>query len=836
MKISLHWLSQYLDGMPEPQVVADILTAIGLEVEGMTDYCSHPGGLEGLVVGEVVECFPHPNADKLRLTKVNIGSVEALPIVCGAPNVAAGQKVVVAPVGCTLYPAGGEPFEIKKAKIRGEVSEGMLCAEDEIGLGSSHEGILVLPAETTVGSRVADYFGVTRDTVLEIGLTPNRSDAFSHLGVARDLHAACSTRGISTRLRLPELPAFTALPHSNSSFEIAVNVENTEACPRYSGIALDDIVVGPSPEWMQKRLSAIGVRPINNVVDITNFILHEYGQPLHAFDADKIAGSALHIGTRPAGSPFVSLDGVTRSLHADDLMINDTEKPLCMAGIYGGLDSGVSASTKRLFLESATFHARWIRRSFTRHGLRTDAAAHYEKGTDINITVTALQRAAGLLAEYAHATVAADPVDVYPNPWNPEPIRLRWDRLNSLIGTIIPKQEVHDILGRLQMQTSAEDESGMLVLAPSDKTDVTREVDVVEEILRIYGMDRIPLPASLHSNIVAVRADTREQARYHTARFLNGCGFTEIFSNPITRSTYLETEHTATRQAEAVSAAGYLPDQVVRLANSLNAELDVMRPDLIYGGLESLVYNINRRRSNLRLFEFGRVFSASSRSKQKESISDTDTELTENEQLGLWLCGESHEPSWRKAAESTDFFDLKSTVHQVLDRCGVAWTASAETTHPCLDFGLDYFLDGQKTVSFGRVGKALASRFDLRIPVYYAAFSWDFLMSARENRKLSYRALSRFPAVRRDLALVLDEAIAYGEVERIARQRGGKWLREVFLFDAYQGDNLGQGRKSYGIGLSFRDDQSTLTDKQVDQIMQQLIGAYEKELNATIRR
>ena len=810
MKISLNWLRQYLESSLDLEEISSTLTSIGLEVDGTEPFVSHPGGLEGLVVGQVTRVMPHPNADKLRLTWVDVGQGgEELPIVCGAPNVAEQQKVIVALVGTTLYPKGAEPFTIKKAKIRGEASEGMICAEDEIGVGNSHEGIMVLPEDTPIGTPAATYFGVVKDTQIEIGLTPNRSDAFSHLGVARDLHAALLARGKEATLTLPES---VVLPPSNGKGNISVTVHNNEACTRYSGIALSGLTVGPSPAWLTMQLAAIGVRSINNIVDVTNFILHEFGQPLHAFDADQIHGKQIHVRTMPVGTPFVTLDGETRTLSGTDLMICDADHPMCMAGIYGGLGSGVKATTTALFLESATFNPLWIRRSFTAHGLRTDAAVHYEKGTDPNMTLAALNRAVALILEVAGGEVASDLVDLYPKPVQPAPVHLRWKNLNRLIGTIIPESEVRSILKHLGMTINGETSEGLNVLVPTDKTDVLREADLAEEILRIYGMDRIPLPASLRSNIVALQADGKEQGRYRMARFLTGAGYTEVFSNPITRSRYMA-------QLPADLAA-----KVVTLANSLNAELDVLRPDLLFGGLESVSRNVNRRQENLRLFEFGKVFL-----NQGESFD-------EPEQLGLWMCGNTQAENWRQPATALGYFDLKFAVEQVLQRCALSPDRAESSTHPLLEYGQDYFDEGEKAVSFGRVKGDLTALFDLRLPVFYAAFNWDMLDNSLRNHRTSYQPLSRFPSMRRDLALVLDQRTAFSEVEAIARKRGGKLLREVFLFDSYQGSNLGEGRKSYGIGLSFRDDQATLTDKQVDQVMQNLIKTYETELNATIRR
>jgi phenylalanyl-tRNA synthetase beta chain len=836
MNIALRWLRQHLDFDLDAEATAEILTSIGLEVESLETWISHPGGLEGLVVGEVLEVSAHPNADKLRLTRVNAGGPEPLPIVCGAPNVAAGQKVIVALPGATLHPSSGEPFTIKPSKIRGERSEGMICAEDEIGVGESHDGILVLPAETPVGLTAAAYFGVESDTIFSIGLTPNRPDAFSHRGVARDLYAALRTRGHRAVLRSPELPT---LPRSAEelgaeALPIRVDLLSPEACPRYSGVVMDGLQVGPSPAWLQRLLASVGVRSINNVVDITNFILHEYGQPLHAFDYDAIGGAAVQVYRAQPGQQLVTLDTQTRELDAGDLVIADAEKPMCLAGIYGGLNSGVREQTQRLFLESACFEARGIRRSALRHGLRTDAASRFEKGCDPNRTIEALQRAVALLGELAGARLASPLYDIYPVRTEPARIPLRWEKLDRLIGFRIPQDEVLAILDFLGMERTQQLADGMEVAVPTDKPDVLREADLVEEILRIYGMDRIPLPSALRSSIIAPIDDASEQRRHRMATLLNGAGFSEIFSNPITRSRYLGaagSEGPSGPGSAAVQspAAPGSATQVVALANSLNAELDILRPDLVYGGLEAIARNVNRRRENLRLFEFGRVFSRVE-GPQGEA-------LREREQLGLWLCGNRHPESWRQAAAAQDYFDLKEAVALVLQRCGLNdWRQETLSEHPLLQFGEQYSTGGEIAVTFGRVSADLTGLFDLRLPVGYAAFNWDLLDPGQVLSAARYQPLSRFPAVRRDLALVLDSATAFRDVEALVLREGGVLLREVFLFDRYEGPGLGEGRKSYGLGLHFRDDRATLTDKQVDKVMQNLMKACEQELNATIRR
>ncbi len=873
MDISLNWLRQCLAPatdasqardllearFADPAQLADRLTAIGLEVEGMRTWTSLPGGLEGLVVGKVLSAEPHPNADRLQCTRVDVGaaSEEPLPIVCGAPNVAAGQHVVVALVGSTLHPTGGEAFDIKKAKIRGERSMGMICAEDEIGTGQSHDGIIVLEGSPAPGTPAAELFGVETDTILEIGLTPNRADAHHHLGVARDLVAAINAHADSdaerVRLVLPE----SARPEAMQSGELfagtgepyPVQVAKPEACTRYMGVLLEGVSVGPSPDWLVRRLDAIGVKAINNVVDTTNYILHHWGQPLHAFDADKIRGGEIRVDTWPEGTPFVSLEGTERKLKATDLCINDAEGPMCIAGVYGGLNSGVSAGTTRIFLESARFDPLWIRRTSSAHGLRTDAAAHFEKGTDPNLPPLALAHAVALLEELAGARVASGLSDAYPKPVEPARVRLGWKALDRLIGETLPRRQVHRILDALGMETAAEDAEGLDLLVPTDKTDVTREADLIEEVLRIYGMDRIAAPAFLRSNMDFGGATAMERLREKAAAYLVGAGCTEIFTNPIVGGKAVDAV-----LEDAARAAGGAPNgsndssgsgskgsgkegHRVALANSLNAHLDTLRPELLFGGLEVLAYNQKRQRGDQRLFEFGRRFEALPEGSEKP--------FAEGERLALWLSGRAEPESWRSGRAELDHHDVKRLALGLMARFGlradkVVYLNNAEEARqaglPWFAYGEIHFMGGEKGLTFGRLTGHTEKAYDLQEPAFYADVDWGLVLRQSQQQPLRFKPVPRVPTVRRDLALVLPKATRYAEVEQLVRQQAGSLLRHLDLFAVYEGDRLEAGQKSYGLALYLQDPEATLTDKRIDKIMGKVIRRCETELAAVIRR
>ena len=809
MKISYNWLKQYIHTDLSPEALGEVLTDIGLEVEDIIEYKGPGGGLEGLVIGEVKELAKHENADKLNVTQTDIGTGEIQQIVCGAPNVAVGQKVVVATVGTTLYPDGGDPFKIKKAKIRGVESFGMICAEDEIGLGESHDGIMVLPADAPVGKPYKEYLGMETDFVFEIGLTPNRADATGHIGVARDLQSALSLReGKHVPYTMPEIPAITEV----DATPITIEVENAEACPRYSGIYLTDIKVGESPNWLKERLLAVGLRPINNVVDITNFILLEFGQPLHAFDGDKITGNKVIVKTLPNGTKFKTLDDAERELTDQDLMICSTESGMCIAGVFGGAESGVTESTTSVFLESAYFNSVWVRKTATRFDLRTDAAQRYEKGTDPNITITALKRAVGLLQELAGAKVASKILDVYPNPVADFEVSLSYARTNSLIGHDIPKETVKQILTDLDIKIASETEEGLELLVPPFKVDVTREADVIEEVLRVYGLNNIPFPDQLRFSLSNNQYPDKEKVMNKVADHLTGNGFLEIMTNPIVDG---KTEVKIKPEMEA---------ELVPLLNSLNHDLNALRTNVLYSGLLSVAYNLNRRATDLKFFEYGHTYHKVNEEKYKE-----------REHLALFVTGASTGESWKGKAAKVDFFQLKAYVEAVLSLLGLGALEFDNTTNPDLEFGLEYQLNGKTVATFGSVSKKVLKAFDVKQTVFFADIDWDVALKALKKHKVSYQPVSKFPAMRRDLALLIDKSVTYGEIEKIAIQEVKRILRSVNLFDTYEDPKLGENKRSYAVSYVFEDDRKTLTDKDVDKMMDKLISKYKETLNAEIR-
>lgn len=811
MKISWKWLNEILPmpiGVDEASV---LLTDIGLEVESVTPYASIKGGLKGLVTGQVMTCEKHPDADKLKLTTVDIGSGELLHIVCGAPNVAAGQKVIVAPIGTTIHPVQGEPFTIKKAKIRGQESQGMLCAEDEIGLGESHAGLTLLPDDTPIGKPVAELFDVYDDHIIEIGLTANHADANSHIGTARELRAALLCRHqITTTLNIPaSAHTFTVNMHAPA---IQVEVQDT-ACPRYSGVLIHNISVGPSPAWLQNLLKAVGMRPINNVVDITNYILHLFGQPLHAFDADAIQGNKILVKKLPAGASFTTLDGKERKLTADDLMICDTQGGMCIAGVYGGLHSGVTDATKNIFLESAYFDPGHIRRTESKHGLKTDASARFAKGTDPEMTVSALQVAASLILELCGGSVAGDILDIYPVPLPHQSVNLRLSRLESISSIHIPEQTVRQILESLQIRIDGKTGDTLHTAVPAYKNDVTREIDLIEEVLRMYGFNNIPVPGSVRTPYLVSPKPDREKVKLDTINYLVARGAYEIATNAISRSKYTQQ---------------YLPllaDKQVMLLNSLNAELDAMRSTMAFTGLEVIAYNHSHKQSDLNMFEFGRVYSTEG------------GRFTERETLALYRTGNAYSETWRMQQRKTDLFDLKAFAGDLLSRMGVQaeWK---ETEHPLspLFTNAICITEGKTVIGIaGIIRSDITDNFGIRQPVLYAELDWQSMLDKMAKRTVLFKEIPKYPEVRRDLALILDKQVSYGMIESIARQEGRDLLRQVNLFDVFEGEQLA-GKKSYAIGLTFSDPSRTLTDADVDGVMQQLMLRYEKELQAVIRK
>jgi phenylalanyl-tRNA synthetase beta chain len=805
MTISFDWLKTlFPTQLPDDQVAA-LLTGSGLEVESLEELESIPGGLRGVVLGTVLTCERHPDADKLSLTTVRVGDETPRQIVCGAPNVAAGQRVVVALEGAMLYPSQGEPFKIKKSKIRGAASEGMICAEDEIGLGQSHAGIMVLDTDLPDGTPAADYFGLGSDTIIEIGLTPNRADAASHYGVARELRAL-----LGQPAHLPDVSAFAA-PASGEN--IKVTIEDDQACPRYAGLLLDNVQVGPSPEWLQRRLRSIGLSPINNVVDVTNFVLHELGQPLHAFDAAQITGAAIRVKRAEAGEKFVTLDGVERTLLADDLVIANAQgTPMALAGVFGGKTSGVSDATTRVFLESAYFAPAVVRRTSQAHGLKTDASFRYERGTDPYMVATALRRAALLLQEVAGARIAAPVVDEFPHQIPNNQVRLRLDRVARLIGQEVGEERIREILEGLGIKIEQQLENEWLLAIPPYKVDVTREADVIEEILRIYGFNNVALrPHNAASFLSPFPNPDPEVIRQKVASLLSGQGFSEIITNSLTNSQYFE-------KADA-------PDEsLVRILNYNSQDLNVMRPALLHSGLEVVRHNLNRRQRDLKLYEFGRTYQRTASGKYQEKTV-----------LGLWLTGTATAETWQHPSQKATFHDAAGAVQQVLAALGHAQPAPQPTQHSYLAGGLVLLVQNQPVGNVGAVSPQVLKRLDVSQPVWYAELDWDWLLK-KYKASLVARELPKFPEVRRDLSLVVDKGVTFEQLRTIAQRTEKKLLQGLNVFDVYEGDRLEAGKKSYSVSFTLQDPSQTLTDQAIDQVMQRLIQQFEKQAGALIRK
>lgn len=816
MKVSLNWLKDYLSIDVSPEKVGEILTEIGLEVEGEETVESIPGGLRGVVVGQVLACSQHPNADRLSLTKVDIGGDEPLSIVCGAPNVARGQKVFVATVGTELYPLGSdEPLKIKKGKIRGEVSAGMICAEDELGIGTDHDGILVLPDDTPIGQSAADILNLETDYVYEIGLTPNRSDATNHLGVVKDLAAALQINyGHDGRIQAPAVDHF-AVDHTNQPVKVVV--DHPEACPRYAGLTITNLKVQKSPEWLQNRLKSVGVRPINNVVDVTNFVLHELGQPLHAFDLDQIAEKTVIVKTLPEGTLFTTLDEVDRKLHSDDLMICDgREKGMCIAGVFGGIGTGVSEKTTRIFLESAHFDAGFVRRTSMRHNLRTDAAKVFEKGSDPNIAVYALQRAALLLKELAGGQISSEIIDIYPQPIEPAEVTVRYDYVHTLIGVDISRADIHRILGALDMEIRDEMDDRFTVAVPTNKTDVTRPADVVEEILRIYGFNKVPIPSNIDTAIHVAPKPEAHVVRNQIGDMLAARGFHEMMAVSLSQSRYY-------RQV----IEGTPDDALVYINNTSNVQLDIMRPDMLFSALEAVVHNQNRQVNRIKLFEFGRTYRHG------------EEGIEERERLSLTLSGPRWPQNWLLGNDqSANFYTLKAYTHYILQRVGLQGYQVTEVVgDPRFVFGLRYHRGPKDMVTFGKVDPAVAKKMGCRDEVFFAVFEWSVLLESLKNHRISYQEVSKFPTVRRDLALVIDNSVKFEDITAIAGKAGKKLIKDIQLFDVYENEEqLGAGKRSYAISFLFENPEKTLKDKEVDKVMNKLIQAYQSKLGATIRR
>lgn len=820
MNISYNWLKEYLDFDLQPDEVAAALTSIGLETGGVEEVQTTKGGLEGLVIGEVLTCVEHPNSDHLHTTTVNVGGEEPLQIVCGAPNVAAGQKVVVAVNGTKLYDSD-EVFTIKRSKIRGVESNGMICAEDEIGIGTDHAGIIVLPADAVVGTPAKEYYNVKSDYVLEVDITPNRVDATSHFGVARDLAAYLKQNGKPSELKRPSVDAFKI---DDETPAIEVIVENTEACPRYSGVTIKGVTVKESPEWLKNRLTIIGLRPINNVVDVTNFILHELGQPLHSFDAGKVKGNKVIVKTQPEGTKFVTLDGVERTLTDRDLMICNTEEAMCIGGVFGGLDSGVTEQTTDVFLESACFHPTWIRKTARRFGLNTDASFRFERGLDPNNTIYVLKRAALLIQEVAGGKITGSIQDVYPNPVKSYTVELTYSKINSLIGKEIPVETVKSILASLEMEIVSETAEGLTIHVPVYRIDVQRDVDVIEDILRIYGYNNVEFSDNVKSNLsYKMATDRGYQLQNLISEQLCGSGFNEIMNNSLTRSAYYDELTT------------YPVSHCVMLMNPLSADLNGMRQTLLFGGLESIEHNAKRKNGNIRFFEFGNCYDFNAENKKE---GETLAEFSEDYRLGLWVCGNRVENSWAHADEKSTVYELKAYVENILVRLGVNLKKIifGNLTNDIYSAGLSITTgSGRQLGTLGIVNKKICKALDIDFDVYYAELSWTLLMKETKKSKVTYSEISKFPAVKRDLALLLDKSVQFAEIEKIAQESERKLLKEVELFDVYEGKNLPAGKKSYAVSFYLQDETKTLNDKQIDAIMQKIRKNLEDKLGASLR-
>lgn len=816
MKISYSWLKDYIELEKSPEEICDILTQTGLEVGGLEEVETVKGGLEGLVIGEVVTCEQHPNSDHLSKTTVNIGTDEALPIVCGAPNVASGQKVVVATVGTTLY-NGDQEFKIKKSKIRGEVSMGMICAEDEIGLGKGHDGIMVLDPHAKVGMQAKDYFNVESDWVIEIDLTPNRIDGASHIGAARDLAAFLNKTQDITYTK----PSVENFKVDNNSLVIPVEVENTEACPRYAGVTISGVTVKESPEWLQNRLKMIGLTPINNVVDITNYVLFETGQPLHAFDADEITGGKVIVKTLPAKTKFTTLDEVDRELDEKDLMICNTEEAMCIGGVFGGVKSGIKETSKNVFLESAYFDPVYIRKTARRHGLSTDASFRFERGVDPNGQIYALKRAALLIQEIAGGSISSDIIDIYPNPLEDFKVSVSYTNIFRLIGKDIGAITVKNILESLEITIENENETGLDLIVPAYRVDVKREADVIEEILRIYGYNNIEIPTQVKSSLQTADKPNPDSLKNIIAEMLTSQGFNEIWCNSLTKSNYYE------------GLNDYKSKQTVKMLNPLSADLDGMRQTLLFGGLECIAYNANRQNKNLKIYEFGNTYFYKGTQLKDQPANN----YWEESHLGLFVTGNKEAESWTMKEESASFYGLKSYAENILKRLGLA--ACTMQIDDCEDElfseALAYTHNNKVMLKLGIVAGNWLKKFEIENAVYYADFNWDNMFKAHKKHKVLFEELPKFPAVRRDLALLLDKEVKFGQLKETAFKMERQLLREVDLFDVYEGKGVAKGKKSYALSFILRDDNKTLKDKQIDKTMQKLIKVFERDFGAELR-
>ena len=840
MNISYNWLKRYIAIQDNAEQVAKILTSIGLEVGTVENVETIRGGLKGLVVGEVLTCIAHPNSDHLHLTTVNVGAVEAqgaeldeqgnhiLRIVCGAPNVAAGQKVIVATIGTVLYEEKEDgtvdSFTIKRGKIRGEESLGMLCAEDEIGVGNSHDGIIVLPADATIGMAASDYYQIENDTLIEVDITPNRSDAASHYGVARDLYAYYKAHGQEITLTKPSVEAFKV---DNNELPIAIRIDAPDACPRYTGVSIKGITIKESPEWLKNALSTIGVRPINNIVDVTNFVLHECGQALHAFDADKIKGQQIIVRRAAQGEKFVTLDGIEREMNENDLMIANAEQAMCIAGVFGGLESGITEQTTNVFLESAYFDSVSIRKTSRRHQLQTDASFRYERGCDPNNTLYVLKRAALLIQEVAGGQIAMEVSDNGKTAWDFFPVALSLNRVYGLIGKNIGEQTVETILRALEVEIYSQEGDLWQIGVPCYRTDVQRECDVIEDILRIYGYDNVEFPAKLNTSLSYSQKPNPQQLQRRIAEQLTAQGFNEILNNSLTKVAYYESLQTMAL------------DQCVKIMNPLSQDLGVMRQTLLFGGLESIARNVNRKNSDLRLYEFGNCYHYKSNPAALEhNPTNPLIEYTEEPHLGIWLTGNKTMASWVAKEEKSSFYQLRAFVNNIFIRLGVdlAKTKMEPLHSELYDNGLIiYAPNGKQIATIGIVAYTIRKQFDIDQEVFYADLDWNQLMRQNKQYKAVINDLPKYPEVKRDFALLVDKSVQFADLARAAFETEKKLLKHVYLFDVYEGKNLEAGKKSYALSFILQDENNTLKDSQIENIMTRLQKTFEEKFNATLR-
>lgn len=820
MYISYNWLKDYVDFDMTPDEVAAALTSTGLEVEGVEEVETIKGGLRGIVIGEVLTCEPHPDSDHMHITTVNLGEDEPVQIVCGAPNIAAGQKVVVATLGTTLYD-GDKEFKIKKAKLRGVTSIGMICAEDEIGVGTSHDGIIELPSDTKPGTPAAEYYGVESEYVLNIDITPNRADGCSHFGVARDLYAWLRRNGKKTALRLPSTEDYKK---DSDELKIDVKVEDTHACPRYTGVAIKGVKVGESPEWLQKRLNLIGLRPVNNIVDATNYILHSFGQPMHCFDLDKIEGRQIIVKRATEGEKFTTLDEAEHKLSSADLMICNAERPMCIAGVFGGLDSGCTEETTDIFLESAYFNPTIVRKTARRHGLSTDSSFRFERGADPDGAIYSLKACALLIKQIAGGEIASEIIDTLAEPVKKAEVILNYERAISLIGKRLPLDTVKDILESLGIQILDETEEGMRLSIPTYRVDVKRDCDVIEEILRIYGYNNIEIPTTVTVSLGdETDADRSHKLQNIISERLVGRGFNEILNNSLTAASYYD------------SLESCPSSRLVRMMNPLSSDLNVLRGTLLFGGLESIVRNANRRNADLKFFEFGKIYTFDSTKKNPESpLEAYDEQL----HMGLWITGRRISNTWTTADEDSSVYELKSYVENILRQSGInpGMTIYEEATNDLYSAALDIKLhDGRTLATFGIISSAIQHKFEINNPVYFADINWALMMDKR-SEKVEFKPLAKYPAVKRDLALLVNTDVPFSEIQRIAEKADKKLLQKVELFDVYEGDKLQAGKKSYAVSFYLQDTEATLKDKQIEKTMNKIYKSLEKQLGAELRK